>query len=96
MLIALWGLYKNDITRIRTGLGRSEFFSVNHGLKEGSVLSPLLFSIFVSDLPCFFQKKIKAGFPIMREKQEPLLQYADDTVLLATSIRSLQRLLKTF
>ena len=50
-------IYQNEKTSIRIGNKRTEFFDVNIGVKQGCILSPTLFNIFLSDLPQTFNEK---------------------------------------
>ncbi len=61
------------------------------GLREGSILSPFLFSLYVEDLvrcllACGFGPRV--GLLLL-----PILLYADDAVLIATSVAELQAML---
>jgi hypothetical protein len=47
---ALHSLFENNSFQLRLGNGVTRAFPVTTGLKEGSMLSPLLFSIFIADL----------------------------------------------
>jgi len=60
-------------------------FKVDFGVRQGSVLSPYLFAIYVDDLVKLCQYN-RGMFIIL---------YADDILLLASSIRELQHLLQT-
>ena len=44
-------IYTNDKACIKIGGQSTEYFKVNQGVRQGCVLSPLLFNIFMSDLP---------------------------------------------
>jgi hypothetical protein len=57
------------------------------GVKQGCVLSPTLFNIFVSDLPSAFSHN---EAPILIDQSIPCLMFADDLVLLSTSASGLQ------
>lgn len=65
----------------------SETFSSTAGVKQGGVLSPLLFNILVSDLPEIFD----SCDPVMLwDKPLPCLQFADDLVLISSTSTGLQ------
>ena len=75
----------------------SDWYSWNEGVKEGSVLSPLLFSIFASDM----EKEMKEqgiGAAWGREQQDwmGMLKFADDMVLVADSEEELEKMITVF
>jgi hypothetical protein len=101
---ALHSLFDQNTFILRFEGGVTEEFKVNTGLREGSVLSPLLFSIFIADMeetvlrpfhPAVnfqFSDFCVAGVPF------PGLLYADDLIILArnrlclkTRLKSLER-----
>ncbi len=101
---ALHSLFEGNTFQLRLGDGVTKVFPVTTGLKEGSVLSPLLFSIFIADLEkevlgplshinflysdCVFEGVCVNG-----------LLFADDLVIFSRSQRGLQhrlRLLKEY
>ena len=69
----------------------TDWFQVTSGLKQGCLLSPLLFNMYVNDL-LHDLKSIAEGINMNDEKINCLL-YADDLVLLAESEEGLQRFL---
>ena len=74
------GTYENSTAKVVMGVGASEEFEVKIGLRQGSVLSPLLF-IAVLDL---ISRKRVANDAIKK------LLYADDLALVANDKQELQ------
>ncbi len=67
----------------------------DRGTREGSCLSPLLFLLFVSDLPSFLEKSGTRA-PRIGSYRIRVLQFADDTALFAIGRVNLQTLLSCF
>ena len=67
-------MYVNTTTAVKTKDGLSEEFGVKVGVHQGSVLSPLLFTIVLEAL----SREFRVGLPFE-------LLYADDLALLAES-----------
>jgi len=61
----------------------SDSFLIKFGVRQGSVLSPLLFAIYLDDLPDI-NSIVHRSFVVL---------YADDVLLIAPSVTELQRLL---
>jgi hypothetical protein len=91
MYRALVSLYKNVESCVRLNGLRTNWFAVNCGLKQGCLLSPLLFNLFINDLVTLITS-LDMGIDIGDEKLSILL-YADDIVLLAETESDLQTLL---
>ena len=68
---------------------------INRGVKQGCILAPFLFNLFMNDLaPCLCPK---AGHsPKLGISHVPILLYADDAVILSHSQIGLKRLLIQF
>lgn len=92
--------HKNSFS-IRSGDRVTAEFPVTTGLREGSVLSPLLFSLFISDMT---QDVLRPYGPSEFLKSDPMLNglpipgrlYADDLVLLCLSADLLRDRLRRF
>ena len=74
------GMYEKTTARVVVGEGASDEFEVKIGLRQGSVLSPLLF-ISVLDL---IRRKT-----VMKDAMKKLI-YADDLALVANGKHELQ------
>ena len=89
-------LYTNDNCCIKVGNKVTNTFQANQGVKQGCILSPLLFNIFLADLvPCFENEECQ---PLKTDKSESIgcLLWADDIVLLSESGEGLQSMLQNF
>ena len=88
----LANLYTNQKARIKWDGRTTQPFSVRNGVKQGGVLSPILFNVYSNELleslklnglGCHVGNIFMAAFA-----------YADDIILLAPSLTSLKRMLK--
>jgi hypothetical protein len=87
----LSNIYSNTKYAIKMSDGLSEEFNSNVGIKQGCVLSPILFNIFLSDLPCISDQSCD---PIeLFDININCLMFADDLVLMSNSAIGLQNCL---
>ena len=90
-ILSFW--YGNQTMCVRWGSTMSKSFRVSNGVRQGGILSPYLFNVYMDDLSLLLKKKY-AGCKIANRIINHLF-YADDLVLLCPSYRGLQELLDT-
>ena len=86
-------IYTHDKICIKYGESITDAIEVNMGVKQGYILSPLLFNIFLSDLPQPFDANIKSTNPTLDHPSS--LFWADDIVLFSETEEGMHRMLKT-
>ena len=72
-------LYSNDKACVKNNNRISETFDINQGVRQGCVLSPLLFNIFMADLPKLLDSS--EGFVKVGDMKLSCLALADDIVI---------------
>ena len=87
-LLAFW--YKFQTLCIKWGQSISLFFSVTNGVRQGSVLSPYLFCVYVDKISKRLNS-VKIGCKL-KDMLINHLFYADDLCLFCPSSRGLQKL----
>ena len=91
-LEVLMSMYSNDKSAVKIENKITETFPCHIGVKQGCMLSPTLFNIYLSDLPEMLN--IASTTEVMlRERPTNCLLYADDLVIFARSPEGLQRIL---
>jgi exonuclease III len=83
--------YLNQCMCIRWGSVKSEYFNVNNGVRQGGVLSPFLFNVYMNDLSVRLES-LPCGLSYGFRKLNHIM-YADDVALFAPSAGALQNLL---
>ena len=84
-------IYEEVLSCVRLGNETTDWFSVEIGLRQGCILSPSLFSIFIDGLA---EEVKKVGGATYQHLTLSLLLFAEDIVLMAEDARTLQRMLK--
>ena len=86
-------LYSNTKCAIKLSDQRTPFFSYQKGVRQGCNLSPILFNIYINELPYLFEKTISDPFVLPNGMTISSLLYADDLVILSRSKSGLQNCL---
>ena len=89
---ALISVYEQQFAWVRWGKARSEMFPVVNGTRQGSVLSPAIFAIYMDEILANL-RKLGVGCYI-GEVFMGAMGYADDLVLLAPSRTAMQMMLQ--
>ena len=77
----LKAIYNNVKCSVRINGHLTDWFSVNTGLKQGCLLSPVLFNLFMNDLTLALES---TGLGIAIDGNKVcILQYANDIVVMA-------------
>ena len=88
-------MYETVKARVRTEEGYTEAFDCPVGLKQGCMLSPVIFSIFVNELTKLMENSDIHGIQLFPDITEIfLLLFADDIALISDTIQGLKRQLK--
>ena len=91
-LKVLQSLYKNLKACIRVDDGLSNFFNCNVGTRQGCLISPLIFCLFINDLVDYMKAKFPNGVFINANICDLYaLMYADDISSMSDTAIQLQR-----
>lgn len=90
-LSALQGLYHGVKSSVKVNNILTDWFDVNSGVKQGCLLSPTLFSLFIDDLVSDINQ-LQCGLSVDGTNISILL-YADDIALIAPDEQSMDKLL---
>ena len=101
LLRAVKSFYENSRACVRVGKEQSDWFEVNVGLRQGCVMSPWLFNVYMDGVVREVNARVQgAGLALVGENggewRLSQLLFADDTALVAESEEGLKRLVKEF
>ena len=88
-------MYTNDKCRIKIGNTLSDIIYPNRGVRQGCVLSPLLFNIFLADLPKSLNNTEQHTPVLGEQKKIACIIWADDLVIFSESEEGLNKMLRT-
>ena len=82
-------MYANNSSTIKLDGNLAEPIQIKTGVRQGDILSPLLFNIFINDIIQEFNSQ-ECYPPSLINEQVGSLLYADDLVIMSTSVAGLQ------
>ena len=88
-------LYSNSSCSIKIGRNQTKSFQYARDVRQGCILSPLLFNLYINDLPFSFQHTLSDPFVLPNGEKLNSLLYADDLIILSRSKTGLQNCLNT-
>lgn len=93
MLTILMNMYSSISSAVRIGIHeRTNYFEGFSGVRQGCILSPLLFSLYVSELEHMLRFSGTHGIELLsNDERTHVLMYADDMCLLSDNIVDMQR-----
>ena len=81
-------MYDGCTAGVKNGNTITKIFDCKTGVRQGDVLSPNLFNLYVNDLPTHLPNRLDN--PMLGDKSVNCLMYADDLVLISKSKEGLQ------
>ena len=81
-------MYKGGEACLKNDGYLSEFFPCGRGVRQGDVLSPILFNLYINDIPELFVEDKDS--PMLGDRAIHCLLYADDLILFSQTANGLQ------
>jgi len=85
----------NSTGSVRIGDFQTQSFQDARGVRQGCILSPLLFNQYINDLPHSFKNILSDPFVLPNGTKLSSLLYVDDLIILSLSKAGLQSCLNT-
>ena len=86
-------MYSHDSTKIKIGESLSETIYPNQGVRQGCILSPTLFNIFLADLPKTLDNVESKPVKIGVSRSLPCIIWADDVIMFSESEEGLNKMI---
>ena len=86
-------IYSNTKCSIKCGNQRTEYFNYCKGVRQGCILSPMLFNLYLNEIPSRLDNNDTDGILLPNGSRLNCLLYADDLVLISNSTKGLQNAL---
>ena len=93
LIVLLKRLYTNQEATVRTEFGETDNIDIGKGVRQGCILSPLLFNIYAENIMREALEEWESGISI-GGRMVTNLRYADDTTLLAGTKEDLTELVE--
>ena len=78
-------LYTKSSCAIKLNKNRTEFFQYQRGVRQGCILSPILFNLFLNELPLSLDKSENDPFILPNGLKLNCLLYTNDLVVISKS-----------
>ena len=88
-------LYSKSSCSIKIDQYQTRPFRYTRGVRQGCILSPLLFNLYINDLPFSFENILSDPFVLPNGTKLNALLYADDLIILSRCKTGLQNCLNT-
>ena len=88
-------LYSKTKCSIKHGFQRSKCFHYGKGVRQGCILSAMLFNLYLNEIPFLLDKQDMEPILLPDSSSLNCLLYADDLVLISSSANGLQNALST-